>query len=74
MHGVAAEIAQEITVLFQNDNLDPGAGKQKGVDQAGGTATGNTDLGLQDLRHGPTLLVDSSAKRREPTAALSGGS
>ena len=56
MHGVAAEIAQKITVLFQDNNPDPGAGKQKSVNHAGGTTTGNTNLGLQNLCHGPTLL------------------
>src|SRR6476620_11089411 len=56
MHGVAAEIAQKITVLFQDNNPDPGAGKQKSVNHTGGTTTGNTNLGLQNLCHGPTLL------------------
>ena len=56
MHGVAAEIAQKITVFFQDNNPDPGAGKEKSVNHAGGTTTGNTNLGLQNLCHGPTLL------------------
>ena len=56
MHGVAAEIAQKISVLFQDNNPDPGAGKQKSVNHAGGTTTGNTNPGLQNLCHGPTLL------------------
>ena len=58
MHGVTAEIAQEIVVLFQDDDLDPGAGQQQRMNQARGTATGNTDLGLQDLSHEPTLTCD----------------
>jgi hypothetical protein len=33
-------------VLLQDNNLDSGASKQQRVNQAGGTATGNTDLGL----------------------------
>ena len=45
MHGVAAEIAQKITVFFQDNNPDPGAGKKKSVNHAGGTTTGNTNLG-----------------------------
>jgi hypothetical protein len=32
MHGVAAEVAEEVIVPFQHNDLDPGAGKQKGVD------------------------------------------
>src|SRR5581483_12423929 len=63
MHGVTAEVAQEIVVLFQDDDLDPGAGQQQRMNQARGTATGNTDLGLQDLSHVPTL----PAINREPT-------
>src|ERR1700722_15624754 len=62
MHGVAAEIAQEVTVLFQHNDFDPSAGKQEGVDHAGGTATDNTDLGLQGLRHGLTLPADRPAE------------
>jgi hypothetical protein len=46
MHRVAAEITQEVAVLLQDDNLNPGAGEQESVNEAGGTATGNTDLGL----------------------------
>jgi hypothetical protein len=48
MHGVAAKVAQEVVVLLQDNNLDPGAGKQQRVHQAGRTATGNTDLGLHN--------------------------
>ena len=38
MHGVAAEIAQEIRVLFQHHDLDAGARQQKAQHHAGGTA------------------------------------
>src|SRR5271163_837124 len=58
MHSVAAEVAQEVIVLLQDNNPDPGAGKQQGVNQAGGTATGNADLRLQNSRHGLTLLTN----------------
>ena len=51
MHGVAAEVAQEVTVLFQDNNLNPGAGEQKCVNQTGGTAASDTHLGLQKSRH-----------------------
>src|SRR5271166_1940399 len=46
MHGVAAEVAQEVVVFLQNHGLDTGAGKQESVNESGGTAAGNTDLGL----------------------------
>ena len=59
MHGVAAEVAQEVVVFFQHSNFDPGAGQQQSVNQARGTATGNTDLGSQNSRHDPTLLAGS---------------
>ena len=55
MHGVAAEVAQEVVVLLQDNNLDPGAGKQQRVNQAGGTATGNTNLSLEASCHGLRL-------------------
>jgi hypothetical protein len=31
MHRVPAEVAEEVTVLLQNDNPDSGAGKQQSV-------------------------------------------
>jgi hypothetical protein len=31
MHGVAAEIAQEVIVLLQDDDPNPGAGKQEAM-------------------------------------------
>jgi len=55
MHGVVAEIAQEVIVLLQDDNPDPGAGKQEAMKEAGGTAADDTNLGLQNPCHGPTL-------------------
>jgi hypothetical protein len=58
MHGIAAEVAQKVIVLFQDNNLDPGTGKQEGMNQPGGTATGDTDLALNNSRHGLTLLAD----------------
>jgi hypothetical protein len=60
-------------VLFQDNNRDPGAGKQKRVNHAGGTAADNTDLSLHDLRHDPTLRVDGSAKTLASVATVDGG-
>lgn len=55
MHGVTAKVTQEVIVLLQDDNPDSGAGEQERVNEAGGAPTGNTNLGLKDFRHGPTL-------------------
>ena len=55
MYGVAAEVAQKVIVLFQHDDLDPGAGQQQSVHYARGAAAGDTNLGLQNLRHALTL-------------------
>jgi hypothetical protein len=51
MYGVAAEVAQKVIVLFEDDNLDSGAGQQQSVNQARGTSAGNTDLGSQNSCH-----------------------
>jgi hypothetical protein len=59
MDGVAAEVAQEVIVFFQDNNLDPGTGQQEGVNQTGGTASGDTYLGLKNARHALTLLTRS---------------
>jgi len=57
MHGVAAEIAEEVIVLLQDDNSDPGARKQQSMNKTRGTATGNTNLGSQNLRHSLRVLA-----------------
>jgi hypothetical protein len=44
-------------VLFQDNDLDSGAGQQQSMNQARGTATDNTDLGSQNAGHVPTLPV-----------------
>lgn len=47
MHGVAAEVAQEVIVFLEDDDLDAGTGEEKSVNESGGTAAGYTDLGSQ---------------------------
>jgi hypothetical protein len=42
MDGVAAEVAQEIGVFFQHDDIDAGARKQQAQHHAGRTAPNNT--------------------------------
>ena len=50
MDRVAAEVAQEVTVLFQHHDLDPRARQQEAQHHAGGPAAHDAALGLQD-RH-----------------------
>src|ERR1700719_5076897 len=38
---IAAEIAQEISMFFENENRDPGSGEQETEHHAGGTPAGN---------------------------------
>src|SRR5262245_17421530 len=45
MDGVAAKIAEEITVLFKHDHFNTGAGKKQTEHHAGGTAAGDTTSG-----------------------------
>lgn len=70
MHGVAAKVAQEVIVLFQDNNLDAGAGKQQRMDQAGGTTTGDTDLGLNNSRDYLTLPCERVLKVAPAAAQL----
>ncbi len=51
MNGVAAKVAEEIRVLFQNDNVDAGARQQKSQHDAGRPAAGNA-AGGRDGRRG----------------------
>ena len=55
VHRVAAEIAQEIGMLFQHRHIYPGAGQQIASHHAGGAATGNDTTGRERF-HGATLL------------------
>ena len=50
---VAAKIAQEVGVLLEHRNLQPGAREQQRRDHAGRTATGNRDIEF-GLSHGLT--------------------
>jgi hypothetical protein len=66
MYGVAAEVAQKVVVLFQHGDLDPSAGQQQSVHHACGAAAGDTNLGLQNLRHAPTLRRRSTGSGHLP--------
>ena len=72
MHSVAAEVAQKVVVLLQDNNLDSGTGQQQRVNQARRTTTGNTDLGSQDAGHAPTVPGGSRLTGRLPTNRSTG--
>jgi len=67
MHGVAAEIAQEVTVLFQDNNLNPGAGEQKCVNQTGGPAGQRHTLGSAEVASLVVRGAVSALQIRFPT-------
>jgi len=41
MNGVAAEIAEEVGVFFEDEDIDAGAGEEEGEDHACGAAAGD---------------------------------
>src|SRR5262249_55118662 len=49
MNSIAPEVAQEIAMLLQNQDLDSGPCQQIAQHYPGGTATGDTTAGLQFL-------------------------
>src|SRR5688572_2432763 len=50
MDGIAAEIAQEVRMLFEHGHLDAGAREQKSEHHAGGPAAGDAASGDHGLR------------------------
>jgi len=54
VHRVAAEVAQEIAMLLQHDDIDAGAREQQAEHHAGGTATGDAAAG-RDRGHAGIL-------------------
>jgi len=72
MHGVAAEIAQEVAVLFQHDDVDPGARHEQAVHHAGGPAADDGELGADAGRHGPPYHHDHREKENEAEPAALG--
>ena len=51
MHRVAAEIAQEVAVLLEHDDVDARARHQQPKHHPGGTAADNHELGADRLGH-----------------------
>jgi hypothetical protein len=49
MDGVAAKVAEEVIVLFQHCDRDPGARQQVTQHDAGGSAADNATGGFQSL-------------------------
>src|SRR5262245_50082904 len=58
MDGVAAEITQEIAVLFEHERLDPGAGEQEAGHHAGGTPSGDAAARGQFGHHCRSTLCE----------------
>ena len=67
MDGVAAEVAQEIGVFFQHDDVDAGAGEKKPEHHAGRAAAGD-GASRGDLlgRHVCSYLAAIPSFRRKP--------
>jgi hypothetical protein len=63
MDGVAAEVAQEVGVLFHHRDVDAAAGKQQAQHDSGGTAAGDDACGVLDVvtvgRH-PVIFASNS--------------
>ena len=71
MHGVAAEIAQEVGVLFQHRHRDAGARQQKAEHHAGRPAAGDAAGGLDRMRTpSGVLTLRSSPRMRDPRGCL----
>jgi hypothetical protein len=47
MHGIASEIAQEISMLFQHDDGNAGAREQEAQHHPGGSAAGDAAAGAE---------------------------
>ena len=52
MDGIAAEIAEKISMLFQHYNIHTHAGEKKTKHHAGRTASSDATAGMQGLAHG----------------------
>src|SRR6185312_8105380 len=58
MNGVAAEIAEEVAVLFEHGDVDTGAGQQIAQHDSSGAAAGDATGRVQRLIHRQTLRVN----------------
>ena len=64
VHGVAAEVAQEVGVLLQHRDRDAGAGQQQAEHHPGGAATDDEAGRAGTIRH--VLNIAASMRRRQP--------
>ena len=53
--GVAAEVAEEVLVLFEDGDVDALAGEEEAEHHAGGTSANDAARGLGGSRHGMTF-------------------
>jgi hypothetical protein len=51
MNGVAAEVAIEVLVLFEDDHINPLARKQETENDAGRSSAHNTHCGVKSFVH-----------------------
>ena len=71
VHGVAAEVAQEVAVLFEHRHVDPGAGKEEAGHHPGGAAAGDAACGGVRRCHAARLAqTGESSCRSDRTLAL----
>ncbi len=47
MNGIAAEVAEEVGVFFENDDIDAGAGELIGEHHAGGASADDAAAGFE---------------------------
>jgi len=59
VHRVAAKVAQEILVLFQNRDIDTSARQQEAAHHAGWTAAGNDTCGRNRFQPFSPLALPS---------------
>ena len=64
VHGVAAEVAQEVGVLLQHGDLDAGPGQQQPQDHPGGPAADHEAGRALVIRH--ALNIAPTRARRQP--------
>src|SRR5262245_49264216 len=69
MDGVAAEIAEEVPVLFKDYHLNAGAGEHQPKHHSGGAAPDNTTGGSDFLCHLPGLTHRGTSTDKHPSIA-----
>ena len=70
VHGVAAKIAQEITVFFQDQHVDPGAGEQQASQHSGWPAAHDYHIGGTSHRVGRIRPPGSDLNLAPPSGPI----